>query len=153
MTEKCVVLLAFDAARLAGANVGRGRRALRSMLRAQLRGVALRGQAGERHLHEVRIAHEARRGRRRRASSPRSSDAAPASRAELGEVVAFEDVEHLDQHDAAGGGRRHRDDVVAAIGAAHRRALDRAIVLQSSAVMMPPAGCTAAAILSATRPS
>ena len=35
--------------------------------------------------------------------------------AELGEIVAFQDVEHLDQVHAAGGGRRHRDDVVAAI--------------------------------------
>ena len=48
--------------------------------------------------------------------------------AELREIVAFENVEHLDQMHAAGGGRRHRDNVVAAIGPAHRLALDRPIV-------------------------
>ena len=48
----------------------------------------------------------------------------------LRQIVAFEDVEHLDQRDAAGGGRRHRDDVIAAISPAHRLALDRAIVFQ-----------------------
>ncbi len=46
------------------------------------------------------------------------------------EVVAFENVEHLDQLDAARRRRRHRDDVIAAIGAAHRRALDGAVVSQ-----------------------
>ena len=35
---------------------------------------------------------------------------------------AFQDIQHLQQHDAAGRGQRHRDDVIAAIAAAHRRA-------------------------------
>ena len=35
---------------------------------------------------------------------------------------AFEDVQRLQQHHAAGRRQRHRDDVIAAIGAAHRRA-------------------------------
>ena len=52
------------------------------------------------------------------------------SRGELAEIVALQDVEHLDQRHAAGGRRRHGDDVVAAIAAAQRRALDRAIILQ-----------------------
>ena len=46
------------------------------------------------------------------------------------QIVAFENVEHLDQFDAARGRRRHRDDVVAAIGAAHRRALDGAVTVE-----------------------
>ncbi len=49
---------------------------------------------------------------------------------ELAEIVALQNVEHLDQRHAAGGGRRHGDDIVAAIAAAHRRALDRAVILQ-----------------------
>ena len=44
------------------------------------------------------------------------------------EVVALEDVEHLDQRDAAGARRRHRDDLVAAIRAADRRALLRLVL-------------------------
>ena len=46
------------------------------------------------------------------------------------QIVAFQNIEHLDQHDAAGRRRRHRDDVIAAISAAHRRALDGAIIFE-----------------------
>ena len=49
---------------------------------------------------------------------------------ELAAAVAFQDVEHLDQHHAARGGWRHRDDVVAAIAPAHRRAQQRLVVLE-----------------------
>ena len=40
----------------------------------------------------------------------------------VGHRKPFEDVQRLQQHDAAGRRQRHRDDVVAAIVAAHRRA-------------------------------
>ena len=39
------------------------------------------------------------------------------------EVVAGEDIEDLQQHDAASGGRRRGDDVVVAIGSGERRAV------------------------------
>ena len=91
---------AFEIVRLAGANVGRWRRALAD-IRAQGGGIRLRQQAGNRHFHGVGIAHE--------------SCAVGISAfhrfdhvvqgllaAELGEVVAFENVEHLDQMYAAG---------------------------------------------------
>ena len=45
----------------------------------------------------------------------------------VGHRKAFEDVQRLQQHDAAGRRQRHRDDVVAAIAAAHRRADHRLI--------------------------
>ena len=41
----------------------------------------------------------------------------------MGEVVAGEDVEDLQQHDAAGGRRRRGDDVVSAIAAEQRLAV------------------------------
>ena len=45
-------------------------------------------------------------------------------------IVAFEDIEHLHELDAARRRRRHRDDVIAAIAAAYRSALHRAIGFQ-----------------------
>ena len=50
--------------------------------------------------------------------------------AELGEIVAFQDVQHLDQMNAAGRRRRHRHDIVAPVIAAHGHALDRTIIFQ-----------------------
>ncbi len=49
---------------------------------------------------------------------------------ELGEIVAFEDVQDLDDMNAARRRRRHRDDIVAAIGSAHRLALNRRVGLE-----------------------
>ena len=46
------------------------------------------------------------------------------------QVVAFEDVEDLDDVDATGGGRRHGDDLVAAVVAAYWLAFDGAVVAQ-----------------------
>ena len=43
--------------------------------------------------------------------------------AHLRDVVALEDVEHLDDRDAAGADRRHGDHFVAAVGALDRHAL------------------------------
>ena len=42
--------------------------------------------------------------------------------AELGEVVALEDVEHLDDGDSARRGGRHGDDLAASVGGCQRRA-------------------------------
>ena len=87
------------------------------------------GQARERHLDDVGVAEEP--GAVRVSALHRFGHQEQRLRIALvREIVAFEDVEHLDQHDAARGGRRHRDDVVAAIGAAHGRAFDRAIILE-----------------------
>src|SRR5437762_10247224 len=49
---------------------------------------------------------------------------------QLRQIVALENVEHLDERDAARAGRRHRDDLVAAIRAFHGRAADRIVILQ-----------------------
>ena len=91
--------------------------------------MALGGEARERHIDDVGVAEEP--GAVRVGALHRFGHQEQRLRIALvREIVAFEDVEHLDQHDAAGGGRRHRDDVVAAIGAAHGRTFDRAIILE-----------------------
>ena len=46
------------------------------------------------------------------------------------EVIALENVQHLNQRHAARAGRRHADDFVAAVSAAHRFTLDRLIPLK-----------------------
>ena len=75
-----------------------------------------------------RVADVLRRGRRRRARSPRGSGAAPASGVIADEVVALQDVERLADGGAAGGRRRHAVDVVAAV-ADLRRALRAHLVV------------------------
>ena len=66
---------------------------------AQLCGIVLRDQALDRHVDDIGDRRESPRGRRRRASSPRSSDAArrASRRPVFCERKAFENVEHLDQ--------------------------------------------------------
>ena len=96
---------------------------------AKLRGVALRHQPRQRRAHHRRIAEI---GGAVGIGAPHRLDhqVQPRGVVLLVELVAFEDVEHLDQHDAARRRRRHRDDLVAAIAAAHRPAHMRAIVLE-----------------------
>ena len=48
--------------------------------------------------------------------------------AELGEVVAFKDVERAEEHDSAGRGRRGADDGVVVEGAGDGRALDHVVL-------------------------
>ena len=92
-------------------------------------GVALRDQPRHRDFHRVRIAEK--KGAVGVGALHRLDDQEQRLRRGLvRQVVAFEDVEHFNKHDAAGRRRRHRDDVIAAIGAAHRRALDDAIGLE-----------------------
>ena len=96
---------------------------------APLRGVILRGQLRHRHVHAIGIAKEPGAvGIRALHGLDHQEDLLRVRLA--GEIVAFEDVEHFDQGNAAGGRRRHRNEIVAAVGAAHRRAFDGAIVFQ-----------------------
>ena len=78
----------------------------------------------KRHFHEIRIAKENRAvgigALHRLDQVVQRLRVAP----DLAEIVALQNVEHLDQADAAGGGRRHGDDVVAAVCAAYHPALD-----------------------------
>ena len=99
----------------------------RSMSRRRA-AVLLRSQAGDRHVHERGIA-----GRRipvDEADLERFGEqvnAVDGPESERCDVVAFENVEELDQVDAATGGRRAAGDLVSAIRTAHGHALDRAI--------------------------
>ena len=79
----------------------------------------------DRHRRRSRDRRGGARDRDRRGASPRSArcSAGGVSRPFDFEIERLEDVEHLDQRDAAGARRRHRDDLVAAVGAAYRRAL------------------------------
>ncbi len=117
----CVVALARGQA--AGADVGGGPRMLGINALAQLRGIGLGQQPLERRVDARGIAEE---GGAVRIGEFHGLDREMQSqrfiRCEI--VIAFEDVEHLDQDHAAGGGRGHGDDVIAAIAAAQRRALD-----------------------------
>ncbi len=98
-------------------------------LRSQRRRVALGGEAVERHVHHRGVTEEGSSVGVRQ--SHRLDHEMEAAGVVAGEVrIAFEDVEHLDQHNAARRRRRHRHDVMAAIAAAQRRALDRAVILQ-----------------------
>ena len=95
-------------------------------------GVVLRRQLRDRHVrHEVGVAQIAR-AVGERASGGLDDEVGARRRAESHrlQVVALEDVQLLEQADAARADRRHRDDVVAAIGAGERRALLRLIGLQ-----------------------
>ena len=91
---------------------------------ATARGVLLRRQPGDRDLDEVGIAEVARAIE---VGAPHRLDLQVqrgcGQQALRLQIEGLEDVEHLDERDAAGARRRHRDDVVAAVGAAHRRAL------------------------------
>ena len=96
-------------------------------LRAQRGGIFLRYQPGDRHLHGIGVAHECR-AIGVSALHRLGNDVQRLLAAELCKIVAFEDVEHLDQMNATGGGRRHRNNVIAAIGPADRLAQDRAVI-------------------------
>ena len=95
-------------------------------------GVLLRGQPVERHvLVEIRIAQVVRAVRV--GAAHRFGQQVQVERrvvADPGEIESFQDVQHLNQHDAARAGRRHADDLVAAIAAAYRLALDRLVPRQ-----------------------
>ena len=114
----------------------RRRRRLRGLVQAdrlaEIGGVRLRHQPVDRHvLVEVGIAEELRAigvGALHRLGH--QVDLRGRGEPHRLEVVALEDVQHLDQADAAGRGRRHRDHLVAAVGALDRRAPDRGVVLE-----------------------
>jgi hypothetical protein len=114
----------------------RGRRRLRRLLLVdrlpEVGGVLLRDQPRDRHvLVEIRIAEVARAVRigalHRLGHQVHGVRGGEAHRRE---IVAFEQVQHLDQHDAARARRRHRDHLVAAVGAANRRPFLCRVVLQ-----------------------
>ena len=92
-------------------------------------GIGLGGDALDRHLHEVRIA--ARLGAVGEGDLQhlgQQMERVHRAEAQLRDVVAFEDVQHLRDVHARRGGRRRADDLPAAIAAADRRALDHAVV-------------------------
>ncbi len=104
-------LVALVALRLAGPDVGGGTGAVGRDERAQMLGVSLGEEARERDFDEIGIAEPGRAigvGEllRLRHLMQRSG----RIEALLGERIAFEDVEDLDDMRAAGRGRRHRDD-------------------------------------------
>lgn len=54
-------------------------------------------------------------------------DSGRGTRAHSGQLIAFEDVQHLKEGNASGRGRWHRQDLVAAIGALDWRAADGSV--------------------------
>ncbi len=94
--------------------------------------IIFRGQQRDRVLHAIRIAEK--QGAIGISALHRFDQQMQGLRfvgmGDICQIVAFKDVEHLDERDAAGGRRRHRNDFISAIGAAHRHALDRSIIFQ-----------------------
>ena len=153
MTEKCVVLSPSPPSLMSLARSSLGVAFFRSMLAASFLAYSLvvrcAGILTKSRIAEIvgavavgaahGLDHEVQRFRR------------PA--ALFLQVEVFEDVEHLNQADAAGTGRRRAVDVVAAIGAVDRLArvrLDSAA--RSALVMRPPPAFISAAIRSAIGP-
>ena len=130
-----MVLLPSKRRRVGGLDLVRRRRALAVDLGAQRRGVALRHQARDRRLDEIRIAEQVRAVG---VGVAHGLDHEMRRLRIVGlEPEALQHVEHLEQHHAAGGRRRHRHDAQAAIAAAQHRALDRLVVLQVVAGHQP----------------
>ena len=91
-------------------------------------GVLLPEQALERDLHEVGIAQVGsaiREGELHRLGD--DVEAGRATRPARAEIEALEDVEHLEQHDAARGRRRKRVDLDPPVRARHRTAFDGSV--------------------------
>ena len=134
-------------------DLARGRRASVIDAAAQGRRVALGHQPRQRGAHDGGIA-EIGGAVGIGATHGLDHQMQPRRLVEIGELVAFQDVQHLDQHTrrptttAASTRSRGRDIARAPAGA---RAADT--LSDRSAVMIPPATCTAAAIFWAIGPS
>ena len=110
-------LVALVALGLAGADVGGGAGAVGRDERAQMLGVSLGDEAGERDFDEIGIAEPSRAiGVGELFGFRELVQRGGGIEALRGEREAFENVEDLDDMRPSGRRRRHRDDGIAAIG-------------------------------------
>ena len=106
---------------------GARRRAVHADRRALAGRVVLVDEARDRHVDEIRIA-EIHGAVAMHAAHGLDDEMRARDLVELGEIETVEDVERIDQRDAARGGRRTGDDARAAIVADHGRTLHDLVV-------------------------
>ena len=122
-------LIALIALGLAGANVGGGAGAVGRDERAQMLGVGLGDEAGERDFDEIGIAEISRAvGVGELFRFRQLVQRGGGIEALRGNRETFENIEDFNDMRPSGRGRRHRDDGVAAISPADGLALDGAII-------------------------